>query len=119
MKKIYYLQTCSTCKRILSDLKISEKEFDMQDIKSEPLTEKQLDDIKEKAGSYEAVFSKIAMKYRQWGLNEKKLTEKDYKKYILEEYTFLRRPVIIVNDKIFVGSAKNNIEQARQAISKA
>lgn len=115
-KKIYYLGTCSTCARIMGDLKIKSKGFELQDIKTEKITPKQLDELKKLAGSYEALFSRIAMKYRQLGLNLKTLTEKDYRDYILEEYTFLKRPVIVVGNQIFIGSAKNNIAAAAAAI---
>ena len=116
MKKIYYLSSCSTCARIMGDLKIRSKGFELQDIKTEKITPKQLDELKKLAGSYEALFSRIAMKYRQLGLNNKTLTEKDYRSYILEEYTFLKRPVIVVGDQIFIGSAKNNIAAAAKAV---
>ena len=65
------------------------------------------------AGSYEALFSRVALKYRALGLDKKKLTEDDYKNYILEEYTFLKRPVIIIGSKIFVGNAKSNVAAAK------
>jgi len=116
MKKIYYLSTCSTSARIMGDLKIRSKGFDLQDIKTEKITPEQLEEMKKLAGSYEALFSRIAMKYRQLGLNKKKLTEKEYRDYILDEYTFLKRPVIIVDNQIFIGSAKNNITAAAKAI---
>lgn len=102
--KIYHLATCGTCKRILGEIpKI--RRFELQDIKTEPITAAQLDEMKKLAGSYEALFSKIALKYRSLGLNEMKLTEKDYRKYILQEYTFLKRPVMIVGNEIFIGNA--------------
>ncbi|MBD3725365.1 MAG: hypothetical protein IE891_11490 [Flavobacteriaceae bacterium] len=44
------------------------------------------------------------------GLKDEKLQEADFKRYILEHYTFLNRPVIIVNDKIFVGNSAKNVE---------
>lgn len=115
MKKIYYLSTCSTCARILAHLK-PDKSVDLQDIKNEPLTEKQVDEMAKMAGSYEAIFSKIALKYRKWGLNSKKLKEADFKKYILEEYTFLKRPVIISGSQIFVGNSPKNIASAKEAL---
>lgn len=116
MHKIYYLGTCSTCNRIMKDLKITSKNFDLQDIKTEKITAKQLDEMKKLSGSYEALFSRIALKYKSLGLKDKKLTEPDYKKYILEEYTFLKRPVIIINDEIFIGNSKSVIEMARKAL---
>ena len=88
----------------------------MQDIKTEKITPSQIDEMKKLAGSYEALFSRVALKYRIMGLNEMKLEEKDYRKYILQEYTFLRRPVIIVDDKIFVGNSKKTVEAAKQAL---
>lgn len=116
MKKFYYLSTCSTCKRILNELDLSG--FEMQDIKSEPMTAQQVDEMKKLAGSYEALFSRRAMKYRQLGLHEKELSEKDYRDWILEEYTFLKRPVTIVGNQIFVGSSKKTVEAAKKTIGR-
>ena len=96
MNKVFYLSTCDTCKRIIDELGLKEKQFQLQDIKTEKITSAQLEALKEKAGSYEALFSKIARKYKELKLNEKKLTEEEMKKLILEEYTFLKRPVILI-----------------------
>ena len=108
-KKIYYLSSCSTCTRIITELDLKNKKFEFQDIKTEKITFDQLAEMKKLAGSYEALFSRVALKYRALGLDKKQLTEDDYQKYILEEYTFLKRPVIIIGSKIFVGNSKNNI----------
>lgn len=88
----------------------------MQDIKFEKITPAQLDEMKKMAGSYEALFSRRAMKYKELGLKDEKLEEKDYRKYILDEYTFLKRPVVIINDKIFVGSEKKTIAALKAAV---
>lgn len=104
MRKIYHLATCGTCQRILGEIP-KLKSFDLQDIKTEPITPAQLDEMKKLAGSYEALFSKIARKYRSEGLNEQALTEKDYRKLILGEYTFLKRPVMVIGSEIFIGNA--------------
>ena len=89
----------------------------MQDIKTEKITPAQLDEMKEKTGSYELLFSRRAMKYKEMGLKDKPLTEKDYRQLILDEYTFLKRPVVFVNDRIFVGSEKKTIEGLKNALS--
>ncbi len=115
MKKIYYLSTCSTCQRIIAELNDG-KGFNMQDIKTEKITEEQLDQMKEMVGNFESLFSRVAMKYRSMGLNEKVLTETDYKNLILEEYTFLKRPVIIIDDRIFVGNLAKTIAEAKKYI---
>lgn len=83
--------------------------FDIQDIKEQPLTLSQLEEMKELAGSYEALFSRRAKKYKEMDLKGRQLSEADYKQLILEEYTFLKRPVIIIDDKIFIGSSKKNV----------
>jgi arsenate reductase len=115
MKKIYHSGTCTTCQRILKELKPG-KDVQLQDIKTEKITPAQIDEMKKFSGSYESLFSRVALKYRALGLNAMKLTERDYRKYILDEYTFLRRPVIVVNDEIFVGNSKKNIAAAKEAL---
>lgn len=113
--KIWYLSTCDTNARILKEWKPGKK-VSMQDIKTEPILPEQIERMKELAGSYEALFSKTARKYRGMGLHEKKLTEKDFRKLILEEYTFLRRPVLIYKDKIYIGNAPSVVKAAGEAL---
>lgn len=112
MRKIYHLSTCDTSKKILEELDFG-NDVELQDIKKENIDEKTLDFIKENIGSYEAIFSKRAMKYRSTGLNTVKLSEEDYRKYMLEEYTFLKRPFIILDDEVFVGNSKSTFQVAK------
>lgn len=116
MKKIYHLGTCTTCQAIIRETGIDQKGFDMQDIKTEKITPAQLDQMKSLAGTYEALFSRRAMKYKEWGLKDKALTEKDYRQFILDEYTFLKRPVVMMDQKIFIGSEKKNIAALKEAL---
>lgn len=113
---MYHLGTCTTGQAIIKDTKIDQKGFVMQDIKTERITPSQLDEMKKMAGSYEALFSRRALKYKEWGLKDKPLAEKDYRQYILEEYTFLKRPVVIMNDKIFIGSEKKTVAALKEAL---
>jgi arsenate reductase (glutaredoxin) len=112
--KIYHLANCSTCQRIIKEIS-NIKRFEQQEIKTQPITAAQLDGLKELAGSYEALFSKIAMKYRSMGLNEMTLSEKDFRKYILEEYTFLKRPTIVIGKQVFIGSAPKTVKAMLEA----
>ena len=91
-------------------------EFTLQDIKEEEITVKQLEELHELSGSYEALFSKRAKLYKEMGLKDQNLSEKDFKNYILEHYTFLSRPVIVCNDQVFIGNSAKTIEAAKQAI---
>ena len=122
MKKIYHLKNCTTCQSIIKETAIDTlrqakgDKFIMQDIKFEKITPTQLDEMKKMAGSYEALFSRRAMKYKELGLKNKNVEEKDYRKFILDEYTFLKRPVVIINDKIFIGSSTKTVEALKQAV---
>jgi arsenate reductase (glutaredoxin) len=118
VKKAYYLSTCSTCARILKELKIGPGSFTMQDIKTEKITPAQLKEMAELSGSYESLFSRIALKFRSMGLSGKKLSEKDYRDLILDEYTFLKRPVFIIGKKIFVGNSPKNIQAVKEELHK-
>lgn len=109
MRKAYYLGTCTTCKKILEQLPANHG-LELQDIKQDAITEEQLDAMKELAGDYESLFTKRSMKYRAWNLKEKTLAEKDFKELILKEYTFLKRPVFVIDDAIFIGNAKSQVE---------
>lgn len=116
MKKMYCLSTCSTCQAIIKESKVDKKGFELQDIKTQKITPAQLDEMKQLSGTYESLFSRRAIKYRELGLKDKKLEEKDYRRLILEEYTFLKRPVTIVNSNIFVGSEKKSVEALKTAV---
>ena len=87
------------------------KGYAYQNIKEDKITPEQLDQMKAMIGSYEALFSRRALKYKAMGLKDKKLTEKDYRDLILQEYTFLKRPVIISGKKIFSGSEKKTVAE--------
>ncbi|MGZ2369371.1 arsenate reductase family protein [Ancylomarina sp. YFZ004] len=110
--KIYYLSTCSTCQRIMTELGLNDK-FEKQDIKAENINEADLIAFAKQAGSYEALFSKRAMKYKSMGLKEKNLSEEDYKQLMLDEYTFLKRPFILIDGEAFIGNAKKTIEATK------
>ncbi|WP_179339368.1 arsenate reductase family protein [Winogradskyella ludwigii] len=115
MNKLYYLSSCNTCTRIIKELNLPET-FVLQDIKTEPITASQIEEMRDLTDSYESLFSKRAQLYKKLGLKDKSLTEEDYKNYILEHYTFLKRPVIIYNEQIFIGNSKKTVDAAKLAI---
>lgn len=115
MKKVYYLKTCSTCQRILKEWELAD-DVELQNIKTEQMTAEQVDEMIALAGSAEALFSRKAMKYRAMGLNEKTLSEKDYRQLIIDEYTFLKRPVLINDRQIFIGNSKNVVQAAKESL---
>ncbi len=112
MKKIYHLGTCNTCQRILKEWNPG-PDVVLQEIKTKPISPEQLDEMRELAGSYEALFSRRSRQYRARGLHEQNLTEKDLRALILDEYTFLKRPVALVDGQIFIGNSKKVVEAAK------
>jgi len=116
VKKIYYLSTCDTCKRILNELNPS-SDFVLQDIKNQPITIDQIEEMKVLAGTYESLFSKRARLYKERDLKNQHLSEDDYKALIVEHYTFLKRPVILYNDQLFIGNSKKVVEAANTAMN--
>lgn len=117
MKKIFHLSSCSTNSKILKAINPG-KDVELQDIKQQNIDPETLDWLKEKVGSYEALFSKKAMKFRSLGLHEMKLSEQDYRKYMLEEYTFLKRPFMINGNEVFIGNTKAVVESAVSSFQK-
>lgn len=114
--KIYYLSTCTTCQRIMKELGIDNK-FEQQDIKIQNISKIDLDVIAKQVGSYEALFSKRAMKYKSMGLKDKNLSEQDFKQLMLDEYTFLKRPFIIVDGEAFIGNSKKTVEAVKSKLN--
>lgn len=98
----------------MKEIGIENAKVELREIKTSPITESELDEMISLAGSAESLFSRVALKYRALGLHEKKLTEKDYRKYILQEYTFLKRPVLVLGKKIFIGNSKKNVEEMKK-----
>ncbi len=115
MRKFYFLGTCSTCKRILKQLNLGPK-FELRDIKKTPINFNEIKYLRTLAGSYEVLFSKRANLYKKLGLKEKKLSEESYKNYILEHYTFLKRPILVLDETIFIGNSDKATQDALKAL---
>lgn len=112
MKKIYFLKNCNTCQRIINSLSFGD-DFEFQDIKKQPLQPTELDYLKSLAGRYESLFSRRAKLYKERGLKDEALQEEDYRQYILEHYTFLKRPVIVSGQQIFIGNSPKIVSSAQ------
>jgi len=103
--------------RIIKELNLPSN-FVFQDIKEQPIKLSQLEEMHQLVGSYEALFSKRAKLYKEMGLKNQSLKEADFKHYILDHYTFLKRPVIIINNQIFIGNSQKTIKAAKSEIEK-
>lgn len=115
MNKIYFLASCDTCRKIIKSLPNTDK-LTFIDIRQNPISETELEEMFQLSGSYEALFSKKAQLYKSMDLKNKNLQEADFKKYLLEHYTFLSRPVVIFNNEIFIGNTQPNILKLTKAL---
>lgn len=114
MDTVYHLSSCDTCRKILNSL--PPHKLLLHDIKQQPITAKELENMRDLAGSYEALFSRKAQLYKSRGLKNQKLSEADYKNLILEHYTFLSRPVFLIGGKIYIGNSSKNVEDVISAL---
>jgi arsenate reductase len=114
MKKVYFLKTCDTCRRILKE--VNTEGFEGQEIKGNPVNISQLEEMFSRTKSYEALFNKRAKLYKSMDLKNQVLTEAAYRQFILDEYTFLKRPVFIIDDEIFIGNNKKVIENFKAKV---
>jgi len=117
MNTIYYLASCDSCRKIIKALP-KNNNLVFHDIKQNPISNVELEEMRRLSGSYEALFSKKAILYKTLKLKDKSLTEDDYKIYILEHYTFLSRPVFIIDDKIYIGNSQKNIIEVMKFFNK-
>lgn len=115
MNKIYFLASCDTCRKIIKSLPNTDK-LTFIDIRQNPISETDLEEMHQLSGSYEALFSKKAQLYKSMDLKNKNLQEADFKKYLLEHYTFLSRPVVLFNNEIFIGNTQPNILKLTKAL---
>jgi arsenate reductase (glutaredoxin) len=113
--KIYYLASCDTCRKIIKNLP-KDNHLVFHDIKQNPITEADLDEMYVLSASYEALFSKKAQLYKTLNLKEKNLSEAEYRNYLLEHYTFLSRPVFVINNKIYIGNNQKNILEVMKVL---
>jgi len=113
MNLFYYLSSCDTCKRIMKSLNLTD-DITLIDIKKSPLTSSQLDDLYQLSGSYEALLNKRAQKLKD--MDKSTLSEHKIQSLLLEHYTFLKRPVLVYKEELFIGNAKATVAAAKAAL---
>lgn len=117
MNKVYYLSTCDTCKRIMKEVGVDDS-FIQQDIKTSPITSDQIEELYEFTNSYEALINKRARKLKDALSSSPVHTDEDYKALLLQDYTFLKRPVFQVDGTFYIGNAKKTTEEIKKALNK-
>ncbi|MBK8825193.1 MAG: arsenate reductase [Saprospiraceae bacterium] len=114
MRRIYHLSTCDTCRKILSTLDLSDVE--LINIREQNITKDDLDFMKKQTKSYESLFNKRAQKLKELPENKKPVKDADFKKLILKEYTFLKRPAAIIDNQVIVGNDPKSVQALQAAL---
>lgn len=115
MNKVFYLKTCGTNKKIMSELDLTG--WELREIKSQAIQEEELDEMYRLSQSYEALFSRKSTQIKARNIDVKSLTEEDFKHLILEHYSFLKRPVFLTDKQIFIGNDRENIIRLHEFFS--
>ncbi|MCH8520010.1 MAG: hypothetical protein LAT82_04620 [Nanoarchaeota archaeon] len=114
--KVWYLSSCTTCKNIIKELQLENGNCEFVDIKVTPILATELEEIQNNLKcSYEELFNKRALKFK--AIKESVKSDEDFRTLILEEYTFLKRPVIKIGQKYFVGNSKAVVEDAKRELN--
>ena len=114
MRRIYHLSTCDTCRKILSTLDLSDVE--LINIREQNISKEDLDFMKKQTKSYESLFNKRAQKLKELPENKKPVKDADFKKLILKEYTFLKRPATIIDNQVIVGNDPKSVQALQAAL---
>ena len=118
MNRLYYLSTCSTCKKILNSWKLN-KSIKLIDVKKNPVSLKELAYMYSLSKNYEELFNKRALLFREIKKDSKNITEEVYKELILKHYSFLKRPILIINNTLFIGNSKETVLSAKIELDKS
>ena len=115
MNTFFFLKTCDTCKRIIKTIDLPDS-VSLINIKENPLDSDQLDALYKSTNSYAALFNSRAQLLKKRGLKASELSEEEMKNLLLEHYSFLKRPVLIYNQELFIGNSAATVKAAKKAI---
>lgn len=121
MKEIYFywLPNCTTCqkaKRRLDYHRLSITK--LRDLREEPLSLEEVKNLAEKLGGVENLFSRRSVRFRELGLRDKELSENDMLDLMTTEYTFLKRPILVMNNKAIAGFFEKFFDEFVKGVKK-
>jgi len=114
MRRIYYLSTCSTCTKILKEL--NTKDAELINLRLNHISEEDLDVLYQQYGSYETLFNKRAQKWKLIPEADKPKSDSDFRGLILSEYTFLKRPAVIVDGQSALGNDAKSVQLMKELL---
>ena len=106
MNKVYFygLPNCTTCQKALRRLDYhGVPNVEKRNIKEDPLTREEIEKLAQMLGGAENLFSRRSVKYRELGLRDKEISPNEMLDLMESEYTFLKRPLLVMNGKALAG----------------
>ncbi len=105
IETFYGLPNCTTCQKAEAFLKDKGLTIEaIVNVKTHTVDKATLRHLAHQLGGVENLFSKRALKYRALGLHERTLTEDDMIDLMHQEYTFIKRPVVVTKSgKVLAG----------------
>ncbi len=113
MKNItfYWSPDCGTCQKAQRFLDRHGVEITrLRDIKEEPLSRREVEKLAQMLGGAANLFSRRAVKYREMKLGERELSAEEMLDLMEGEYTFLKRPILVIDDKAVAGFFEKTFE---------
>lgn len=113
MKEVtfYWLPNCSTCQKAFGWLeRRGVKVTTIRDIKQDSLLRKEIEDLAKMLGGPAELFSKRAIKYREMKLNEREVPAAEMLDLMTDEYTFLKRPIMVIGKRATAGFFEKSFE---------
>lgn len=102
--KLYWLPHCTTCQKAAEYLKTKGLELAAtHDVKAHPLSRDEVARLAEMVGGPNALFSRRAIKYHTMNLGARQLSDDELLDLMTQEYTFIRRPVLVRGARAMAG----------------
>jgi arsenate reductase (glutaredoxin) len=100
----YWLPNCSTCQKAKGYIeRHGIRDYELRDIKENPLTREEVVKLTKMLGGADELFSRRAVKYREMKLGEREVSKEEMVDLMSEEYTFLKRPILVMKGKAIAG----------------
>ena len=104
MMTLYWMPNCSTCQKADAYLRENDRVLaNYRDIKAEPLSRGEVEQLANAVGGIGELFSRRARKYRSMGLHERDLSHEEMLDLMADEYTFIKRPVLVRGEDAIAG----------------
>jgi arsenate reductase (glutaredoxin) len=109
---LYWLPHCDTCKKAAAFLQRKNVVVTrFHNLKTDMLTRQEIEKLAEMVGGVDQMFSQRAIKYRELGLNKREVSTNEMIEFMVADYTFIKRPVLVIDGKAISGFSEKSYEE--------